>query len=272
MIGAFIIDDEPLAVAGLTALLDRFDDVEIVGTANNGQDALPAIQRTSPGVLFVDIEMPGMDGFDFIEAVGKLTDIAPLIVFVTAFPKFAVEAFDTGAVDFVTKPVRFERLAACVDRVRTVVQNQLARNRLDELVQQLEELRNHHAGTGLPERRFLWVHRRGELIRLDLDHLDRVSAEGEYVRLFTNKNEYLHRASISAMVAMLNPQSYVRVHRSHIVRIGGIVAIARRRAGGQSLLLESGANVPVGRLYRHAIRELPINGREQNQTPEVRSD
>ena len=163
MIRVFVIDDEPLAVKRLTVLLGRFSDVEITGAETNASDALRGIERTKPDVLFVDIEMPDIDGFDLIEAVGKLADTAPLIVFVTAFPKFALDAFDTGAIDFVTKPVRFDRLSASVGRVRAAVQSRLARERLNELVEQLDELRTHHAGGSTPERRFLWVNRRGEL-------------------------------------------------------------------------------------------------------------
>ncbi len=103
-------------------------------------------ELSKPDVLFVDIEMPDIDGFDLIEAVGKLADTAPLIVFVTAFPKFALDAFDTGAIDFVTKPVRFDRLSASVGRVRAAVQSRLARERLNELVEQLDELRNSPRG------------------------------------------------------------------------------------------------------------------------------
>ena len=265
MIRVFIIDDEPLAVKRLTVLLDRFSDIEITGAETNASDALCGIERSKPDVLFVDIEMPDIDGFDLIEAVGKLADTAPLIVFVTAFPKFAVDAFDTGAIDFVTKPVRFDRLSASVGRVRAAVQNRIARERLNELVQQLDELRTHHAGGTTPERRFLWVNRRSELVRLDLDRLDRASAEGEYVRLFTNGHEYLHRASVSGLMSLLDAKAYVRVHRSHIVRGDSVVSVARRQTGGYSLVLESGERVPVGRRFRQAIRELPAYERQAGE-------
>lgn len=256
MIRAFLIDDEPLAVARLAVLLQRFGDLQIVGSANDAGSALADITRTCPDVLFVDIEMPGMDGFDLIEAIDKHS-VAPLIVFVTAFPRFAVEAFDTGAVDFLTKPVRFDRLSASVERIRLAVQNRIARERFDELVHQLEHMRAEHSAGEKTEHRYLWVSRRGELIRLDLDRLDRVAAEGEYVRLFTNGHEYLHRASVSALIAMLDPRSYIRVHRSHIVRIDLVVGIGRRPGGAQSLILESGVSIPVGRRYRHGVRALP---------------
>jgi DNA-binding LytR/AlgR family response regulator len=269
MIRAFIIDDEPLAVARLNVLLSRFNDVEIVGSATDASEALQEISRCNPDALFVDVEMPDIDGFDLIEAVGKLPGEAPLIIFVTAYPKFAVDAFDKGAIDFVTKPVRVDRLGSSVERLRSAIQSRIARDRLNELVEQLDELRAQHAGGSVSQRRFLWINRRGELIRLDLDRLERAAADGEYVRLFINGQEYLHRASVSGLMTMVDPNAYVRVHRSHIIRRDRVVSIGRRAAGGHFLFLESGARIPVGRRFRDAIRLLPT----RNEGPgELRQD
>jgi DNA-binding LytR/AlgR family response regulator len=262
MIRAFIIDDEPLAVARLNVLLSRFNDLEIVGSATDASEALREISRCNPDALFVDIEMPDIDGFDLIEAVGKLPGAAPLIIFVTAFPKFAVDAFDKGAIDFVTKPVRADRLASSVERLRSAIQSRIARQRLNELVEQLDQLRTQHASGMVSDRRFLWVNRRGELIRLDLDRLERAAADGEYVRLFISGQEYLHRESVSGLMGMVDPNAYVRVHRSHVVRRDRVVSIGRRAAGGYFLLLESGARIPVGRRFREAIRLLPMRSEE----------
>jgi DNA-binding LytR/AlgR family response regulator len=254
MIRAFIIDDEPLSVARLMVLLRRLNDVQVIGSATEPTEAIDKIRQDNPDVLFVDIEMPGMDGFDVIESIARLGGPAPLVVFVTAFPKFAADAYDTGVIDFITKPVRFDRLCACVERVREALESRIARDRLKELLEQLEQLRGQHTGQLQTEHRYLWVQRRGEAIRVDLDRLERVSAEGEYVRLFVGGRDYLHRGSVTALAAMLDPANYLRVHRSHIVRIDAVVSIHRRATGSYSLILESGVALPVGRRYRHVIR------------------
>lgn len=261
MIRAYVVDDEPLSVARLTALLGRFSDVRIVGSANYGQLALSEIGNLHPDVLFVDIEMPDMDGFDLIEAAAKLAGPVPLVVFVTAYPSFAANAFDTGAIDFVTKPVRFDRLRACLARIRESLENQMARTRLQDLLDQIEALRAGRDGLAQAEPSVLWVRRRGEAIRIELGKLDRVSAEGEYVRLFLGEREYLHRGSVTALMAMLDPDRFLRVHRSHVVRIDQIISVRRRLNGGQCLVLASGVTVPVGRRYRQAATLLPTSPR-----------
>jgi DNA-binding LytR/AlgR family response regulator len=263
MIQAFIIDDEPLSVTRLAVLLRRFDDVQIVGTATEPIDAIDKIRQHVPDVLFVDIEMPGMDGFDVIQSVARLGGPVPLIVFVTAFPKFAADAFDSGVIDFVTKPVRFDRLSACIGRVREALESRIARDRLKELLEQLEQLRSQRMGEDRGEHRYLWVQRRGEALRVDLDRLDRVSAEGEYVRLFVGSRDYLHRGSVTALAAMLDPTRYLRVHRSHIVRIDAVVSVRRRATGSYSLILDSDVVLPVGRRYRHVIRTFSRAATEQ---------
>lgn len=254
MIRAFVVDDEPLSVARLVALLRRLNDVEIVGTATQPADALEQIRQDAPDVLFVDVEMPGMDGFDLIESIARNARRLPLIVIATAFPKFAADAFDTGVIDFVTKPIRFDRLRACVERVREALQDRIARDRLKELLDQLEQLRSQRDGEPNAERRYLWVQRRGEAIRLDLDRLERAAAEGEYVRLFVGGRDYLHRGSVTALAERLNSATYLRIHRSHIIRSDTVVSVRRASTGSYSLVLDSGLTLPVGRRYRHVIR------------------
>lgn len=261
MIRALIVDDEPLSLARLRVLLGRFEDVEVVAAAENGSVALQLLSTTNADVLFLDVEMPGMDGFDLLEALGSEGPQVPLIVFVTAFPRFAADAFDTGAVDFLTKPIRTERMGRALERVRKALQDRIARQRLQELLLQLDQLRS--IRTNIDSKRdYLWVQRRGEAVRLDLDKLDRIAAEGEYVRLFIDSQEYLHRASVTAMAARLDDRRYVRVHRSHIVRRDQVASIRRKPTGSYSLILTGGQTVPIGRRYRHLIASLPFDRSE----------
>jgi DNA-binding LytR/AlgR family response regulator len=255
MIRALLVDDEPLSLARLSVLLGRFEDVQIIGTAENGATALQLLSNASADVLFLDVEMPEMDGFDLIEALGSGGAHVPLVVFITAYPRFAADAFDTGAIDFLTKPIRTDRVGRAIERVREALNDRMARGRLTELLLQLDQLRGIRSDVA-SKRNYLWVQRRGEAVRLDLDKLDRVAAEGEYVRLFVEGHEYLHRASVTAMAARLDPDRFVRVHRSHIVRLDQVASIKRRPTGSHSLLLKGGEAIPVGRRYRHTIASL----------------
>ena len=245
-----VCDDELLAIERLVRMLSRIDGVEIVGMAQNGREALGLIAAQTPDALFLDIEMPALDGFDVVEALAADPSATPpLIVFVTAFPQFAAHAFDTGAIDFLIKPVRFARLEMAVARVRDVMEQRVARRRLAELARQLSDLRA-EGGAIATSANEIWVHRRGERVRVDLDAVELVRAEGEYVRLFVGEQSFLHRASIGSIAGRLDPARFMRVHRSYVVRLDLVTRIRRKAAGGYSLQLMDGNEIPLGRLYR----------------------
>ena len=244
-----VCDDEILAVERLVRMLSKIDDIVIEGSAQNGRDALDLIDRYAPDAIFLDIEMPALDGFDVVEALAADAKASPpLIVFVTAYPQFAAHAFDTGAIDFLIKPVRHARLETAVARLRDVIEQRDARRRLAELASQIDALRAEGGTGGAPNE--IWVHRRAERVRVDLDTVEMVQAEGEYVRLFVRDQSYLHRASIGSIAARLDPNRFMRVHRSYVVRLDLIAKIRRKTAGGYSLLLTGGTEIPLGRLYR----------------------
>lgn len=248
-----VCDDEILAVERLVRMVSRIEDVEIVGTAQNGREALALIGSKMPDALFLDIEMPALDGFDVVEALASDPGAGPpLIVFVTAFPQFAAHAFETGAIDFLIKPVRFARLQLAVGRVREVIEQRDAHRRLAALASQLDALRA-EGGQTAPAANEIWVHRRAERIRVDLDAVELVQAEGEYVRLFVGDQSFLHRASIGSIAARLDPARFMRVHRSYVIRLDLISKVRRKAAGGYSLLLVSGSEIPLGRLYRAGL-------------------
>jgi DNA-binding LytR/AlgR family response regulator len=245
-----VCDDEILAVERLVRMLSKIEDVAIEGTAQNGRDALALIDSQAPDALFLDIEMPALDGFDVVEALAADAKASPpLIVFVTAYPQFAAHAFDTGAIDYLIKPVRHARLETAVARLRDVLEQRDARRRLAELASQLDALRAEGGNGGAPANE-IWVHRRAERVRVDLDTVEMVQAEGEYVRLFVGEQSFLHRASIGSIAVRLDPNRFMRVHRSYVVRLDLIAKIRRKTAGGYSLLLTSGSEIPLGRLYR----------------------
>ncbi len=256
-----ICDDEPLATERLLGLLARRPDAEVVGAARSGTEGLAMIAELAPDAVLLDVEMPGLDGFDLVEELSRQVTKgkAPLIIFVTAYPQFAAAAFDTGAIDFLTKPVRFGRLEIALDRLAHELEMRTAGERLAQLTQQLDQLRRDRSGEGAEEDR-LWVQRRGELVSVTMGALDRVSAEGEYVRLYRGETQYLHRSSITSLMPRLDPRRFVRIHRSHVVNVGHIASILRRPAGGYRIVTSDGATLPVGRTYHAAVRKLVVIG------------
>lgn len=259
MIRIVLCDDEPLALDRLAALVGRIEGVEIAGTASNGVAAVELIRTVEPQVVFLDIEMPGLDGFDVVEEVARSDGPAPLIVFVTAYPQFAAHAFDTGAIDFLTKPVRLGRLEIAMARIRHAIADRDAQTRLADLAAQLQSLREER-NNDLRISHHLWVQRRGETVRVDLDQVDWVRAEGEYVRLHVNDASYLHREPISAILLRFDPRRFLRIHRSYIVNRDRVVAVRRRTAGGYKLLLDGELELPVGRSYGAAVHRVIDEG------------
>ena len=252
---AVLCDDEPLALERLADMIGRVADIAVVGTAGNGAAALDVIAEAQPDIVFLDIEMPALDGFDVVEELDRRGGAAPLIVFITAYPQFAAHAFDTGAIDFLTKPVRLGRLETAIARAGAAIENRVARKRLDDLALQLQALRDER-GSDFRTGNYLWVQRRGETVRVDLDLVDWVRAEGEYVRLHLDTVSYLHREPLSSMLQRLDVRRFLRIHRSYIVNRDRILAVRRRPTGGYKLLIGGELELPVGRSYRALVNEV----------------
>lgn len=255
MIRLLLCDDEPLAIERLRELVGRVGGTEVVGAASNGRAALDAIAALAPDAVLLDVEMPALDGFDVVEALALAEGPSPLIVFVTAYPQFAAHAFDTGAIDFLTKPVRLARLETALERVRRAIDERSAAQRLADLARQLQSLRAERRGDA-GDGGYLWVQRRGESVRIALAEVSRVQAEGEYVRLYHGDASYLHREAISSLIERFDPAHFVRIHRSHIVNRDRVASIRRRPAGGYTIVTVDGELLPVGRSYRAVVRDL----------------
>jgi len=251
-----IIDDEKLALNRLSNLLARCADVKLVGTADGAARGLAAIARLRPDLVLLDIEMPQLDGFDVVEALARQSEGSdsspPLIAFVTAFPQFAVEAFDTGAIDFICKPVRMPRLEKLLDRARGALAARDATERLRDLRANLGQLRE---TTACVEEQHFWVRHRGDLIRIRTNEIVWVEAQGSYVNLHLGDHSFLVRNTISSLADQLAPQGYVRVHKSALVNASKVVGV-RILASRTDLVLDGGAEVRVGRKYRDAVRSI----------------
>jgi DNA-binding LytR/AlgR family response regulator len=251
-----IVDDEQIALDRLSDLLGQMPSIDVLGTAKTGVEALAQISRMQPHLVFLDVEMPKMDGFDVVEALApRLADRqvpAPLFCFVTAYPQFATDAFETGALDFLCKPVRLSRLERTIDRARTALNEREAARRLEQLSSQLEELRNTRAAA---QDKSLWLQHRGEAVRVTVADVDWVEADGEYVKVHVGDRSFLLRNSIRAMAEQLGGYGFVQVHRSSLINRDRLQAVRWTRTG-MRVLLDSGTELPVGRKYRTVVRGL----------------
>ena len=247
-----VVEDEPLATRRLVKLLAKLPAVEIVGVAENGRVALEVIEAVRPNVLLLDIEMPGIGGFELLEQMPET--IAPVVIFVTAFDRHAARAFAIKAADYVLKPVVLERLDAALDQARAHLEARAAPKRLADLQLELGELRRRIAATDSAYARDLWVHKRAEVVRIPVADIDWIKAEKDYVRIHTGAQSYLQHGMIGAFEEKLDPRDFMRVHRSAIVRNDRIRSVRRGRFGTLDLELEQGTLVRVGRKYAADVR------------------
>lgn len=240
MLRVLIVDDEPLAVERLQLLLARMDDVTVAGTAADGAAALRLVEAVAPDVALLDIAMPGMDGIDVARALGRLA-CPPVVIFVTAFDTFAVAAFDVEAADYVMKPVAMERLARAMERAR------------DRLATRGEAEPALAPPAHLEE---FWVSEARGLVRLQAAQVDRVSAERDYMRLHVGKRSWLINHTISKLEEELDPDLFVRLHRSSIVRRDFVAGLRRDESGRWYAQFVDGEEQKVGRLYLHNAKSL----------------
>lgn len=248
------VDDELLALRRLELLLRRMPEVELVGAAQTGHEALSRIDALRPDVVLLDIRMAGMDGLDIAAALLEIQD-APLVIFVTAFDEFAVRAFELSALDYVVKPVEFGRLRQAIVRAAERIQALDAQSQSAELRQIVAALRAERPSRSDPQRE-LWVQRQGQFIRVQLDHIEWAEAERDYVRLHAGPDSYLVRHTLAALQARLQEASFVRIRRSAIVRADRIKSIRKVGYGDVRVRLESGQELRVGRTYLSQVRKM----------------
>lgn len=240
-----IVDDEPIARRGLRRLLDQEADVEIAGEAGNGAAAIDAIESLKPDLVFLDIQMPEMDGLEVVATVG--VHKMPPVVFVTAYDKYAIDAFDLNAADYVLKPVDPERFQRALDR---------ARRRKEEPDRQLEQRLSRVLSAMKPMTERLVVRSAGKIQFVNVEEIDWINAEDNYVRIYAAGKTYLMRETVTGIETRLNPHHFVRIRRSTIVRIDRIREIKPLLNGTFEILLEDGTRVVSARRFRDAIERL----------------
>lgn len=248
------IDDEELALRRIELALARIPDAVLVGRAYSGAEGAEMIAGLRPDVVLLDVEMANLGGFELVERL-KGSD-TPLVIFVTAFETYAARAFDVRAVDYVLKPVQFDRLQAALQRARRTLSLTAAERQAAELRNVVTALQREREPTDPRFTREFWADRRGELVRVSVQQLEWLEAEGDYVRLHADHGEFLIRGPLGDIEAGLDPRVFVRVRRSALVRTDRIRAIRQKVYGDCRLVLASGQEVKVGKTYLPVVREM----------------
>jgi two-component system LytT family response regulator len=253
-IRALIVDDEPLARRGIRRLLQAAPDIEIVGEARNGRDAVTAVEKLKPDLVFLDIQMPLLDGFAAIEKIGLAN--LPEIVFVTAFDEHAIRAFEINALDYLLKPVDAERFEKCLERVRARLKNSLDGKLDDKLSSLLESLERVESNT---EKTFLErvvIKDAGRIFFVGVDEIIWISSEGNYVKIHTKNKSYLLRETMDGLENKLDPRDFLRLRRSTIVRIEQIKELHPLFNGEFAVILKDGTQLTSSRRYRQNLNSL----------------
>ena len=259
-IRTILVDDEPLAIQGLRLRLDKHDDVEIIETCSNGREAIRAIKTHKPDLVFLDIQMPGFDGFSVIQGLMEVEP--PLFVFVTAYSDHALRAFEADAVDYLMKPVDEDRLADTLDRVRQRLAEKRGAEEAGKLkevlaevapdsMENLETTDEGHASNRYEK--LINIKDRGQIFRVDVDSIEKIDAAGDYMCIYTGDNTLILRETMKDLEKRLDPRRFQRVHRSCIVNLDQVRQVKPHTNGECFLVLDSGAQVKVSRSYRDVV-------------------
>lgn len=241
---ALIIDDEDLARERVRALLELERDVDIVGECSNGFEAIRAIEQHDPDLIFLDVQMPQIDGFGVLEAVRDRPHL-PAVVFVTAYDSYALKAFEVHALDYLLKPFDRERFRAAVERVRRDRAKPEATHALEAMLDDARK-RLKRFVIRLPERIYF----------VPIDHVDWIEAAGNYVRLHVGAESHLLRDTMTHLEDSLDTERFLRIHRSTIVNVAKIRELQPTFGGDHFVLMHNGARLQLSRRYRSALERL----------------
>jgi two-component system LytT family response regulator len=265
-IRAIVVDDEELARRGIELRLRAHPDIELVAHCTCGREALEAIAHEQPDLVFLDVQMPGINGFEVVKHLPQAT--LPLVIFVTAYDRYALDAFAAHALDYLLKPVDDTRLAQSLDRVRHEMQQQtlIARhahllkliaqvdgaNHLDrrDLIAQLRNLSAPRYASVLP------IRTDNETVRLPVASIDWIDAAGDYMCVHAQGNTYVLRETMKALETVLDPTQFARVHRSTIVNVARVQRLRPHMNGEYFLMLASGQELKLSRSYRESLEKL----------------
>lgn len=239
---AFIVDDEPVARAGLRAMLASFDWVEVIGEAADGQSAVKGIRELGPRLVFLDVQMPGLLGTDVLRQIEK----PPYVLFTTAYSEHAVTAFELGAVDYLLKPFGPRRLAAAMERVRAIIGTPPPGDSVERVTDAMSE--------GPIDR--LFVRLGASLVPVSVERISHLEADGDYVIVHVDGARHVLHIALSAIEARLDAKRFMRVHRAHVVNLDQVKSFKRDPRGNLEAVLVDGTRVPVSRARAQQLRAL----------------
>lgn len=267
MLKVIVVDDEPLARRGMLVRLADFPELEIVAECSNGEEAVAAICEHQPDAVFLDVEMPGLDGFGVLKQLQQLQIELPYVVFVTAYDHYALNAFEVQALDYVLKPVEKERLAAAVSKLTknfeakdnqrhkgqlAAVVAQLTGEKTDQILQRLDQSQP-VMNERFPEA--ISIKDSGEITRVPVSAIDWVDAAGDYMCIHTRDGQtHILRRTMKELEQELDPKLFVRVHRSAIVNVNTIAKLQMLANGEHQLMLTNGQAVKVSRSYKDRVK------------------
>jgi two-component system LytT family response regulator len=264
MLKALIVDDEELARRGLEIRLQKFSDIEICAQSRNGREALEAVREHAPDIMFLDIQMPGMDGFDVLRSLS--TSNMPAVIFVTAYDEFALKAFDANALDYLLKPINDDRLAEAIERARHDSDEKQANEHRSKLLKFVCELTGQElsldaalqaaAGDGQSYPKRLAIRDGKETACVDVDAIDWIDAAGDYMCIHAEGHTHVLRGTMKRLEELLDPEIFIRVHRSAIVNRHRVKSMRPHRNGEYFLSLDGNTELKLSRKYKSNIERI----------------
>ncbi len=250
-IRTLIVDDEPLARRNLRLLLEQDPQIEVLEECRNGKEAVKAIKALSPDLIFLDIQMPEMDGFDVLENVGA--EKIHSIIFVTAFDQYALKAFEVHALDYLLKPFDDARFQRALDAAKLQIEQSQLNKVSRKLLALLEERENQRGPAKNTYLSRLMVKLANRVVLLKVDEIDWIEADGNYVKLHVGRKGHLLREKMQDLEAQLNPEKFVRIHRSAIVNLDRIKEMHPHFNGDYIVVLEDGSQLKLSRTRREQL-------------------
>ncbi|RUO25729.1 DNA-binding response regulator [Aliidiomarina minuta] len=267
-IRTIVVDDEQLARRGLLVRLAQFEQIELIQECSSGREALAAIQEHKPDLVLLDIQMPGLSGFDVLRKLNEKNITMPAVVFVTAYDQYAIRAFEVRALDYLLKPVDEERLTQTLERITAELSGRREKEHQAKLLDLVSDMTGEDcedilqrlaAGQELTQDNYpehIAIKESGEITRVAISAIEWIDAAGDYMCIHACNETHILRRTMKELEKELNPKSFQRIHRSAIVNLSQVEKLCSRQNGEYHLILQNGEELKVSRSYKDKIKQL----------------